>query len=564
MTGSTFASAFYGGGLGSITGGTKGVGTGAGEYLRVLGFTPAQAAVMEGPGGISAFGKMSSAQLAKVGFGKGTTGANDVLAVQSSLIGGMFGGGHTGAAIMQLVNERGVYGTKLAQVAGAQNPATYNKALNLAFSEPAVAMAKFGAALTNLTIQIGQDLMPAVQKVVNGLLDVGSWFSKNKTALYALLGGAGAIYAGAAVVKTVSVVAKVVGGVKTVFGAITGLTGTTGLTGVLGLNTAAVNANTLALGGKLPSTVPGVVPGAVPGVVRAVGKTALGALALYGYNAFAEPYLKKHLTSQEDRTANDVAHGVIIGGTIASIVPGVGTLLGGGVGGAIGLLGSYTSRQTSANPVTLMALRQQATTARTQAQNAQLTLSAYRRHHGAGAYSTHLAQVASSASLQERNAQGTLVAYQHQFLSPAARVAGAMGVKTSTAAEFIGSVTRASHMKTASGQDRASFNAAAVLVAAGVQQKDAADHMHMSAAQITAAAKQEASTLEKLVTSANDQTTAATQTKSAANNLATVTKELSSAAVNLNNAASNAAAAHTPGALHAANTSALKTVIARK
>ncbi len=34
VTGSTFASAFYGGGLGSLTGGTKGVGTGAGEYLR--------------------------------------------------------------------------------------------------------------------------------------------------------------------------------------------------------------------------------------------------------------------------------------------------------------------------------------------------------------------------------------------------------------------------------------------------------------------------------------------------------------------------------------------------
>ncbi len=329
------------------------------------------------------------------------------------------------------------------------------------------------------------------------------------------------------------------------------------------MNTAAVNANTLTLGGKLPSTVPGLVPGAVPGVVHTVGKTALGALALYGYNAFTKPYLKKHLTSQEDRTANDVAHGVIIGGTIASIVPGVGTLLGGGISSTIGLLGSYTFRQTSANPVTLMALRQQRPR-HVPNPDAQLTLSAYRRHHGAGAYSTHLAQVASSASLQERNAQGTLVAYQHQFLSPAARVAGAMGVKTSTAAEFIGSVTYTSHMKTASGQDRASFNAAAVLVAAGVQQKDAADHMHMSAAQITAAAKQEASTLEKLVTSANDQTTAATQTKSAANNLATVTKELASAAVNLNNAALNAAAAHTPGALHAANTSALKTVIARK
>jgi hypothetical protein len=119
-------------------------------------------------------------------------------------------------------------------------------------------------------------------------------------------------------------------------------------------------------------------------------------------------------------------------------------------------------------------------------------------------------------------------------------------------------------MKTASGQDRASVNAAAVLVAAGVQQKDAADHMHMSAAQITAAAKQEASTLEKLVTSANDQTTAATAQQSSSNNLNVATKALANAALDIAGMASNARTALLPSSIHNANNSGLKNAIARK
>jgi hypothetical protein len=80
-------------------------------------------------------------------------------------------------------------------------------------------------------------------------------------------------------------------------------------------------------------------------------------------------------------------------------------------------------------------------------------------------------------------------------------IMGAMGVGLGPAGSFISAIGAASKLKGAGAQGTAAFNASAQLVAAGVKQKDAADHMHMSAAQITAAAKQESATLEKLITS---------------------------------------------------------------
>ena len=212
VTGSTFASAFYGGGLGTTTGGTKGVGSGAGEYLRVLGFTPAQANIMEGPGGIASFAKMTPTQLAAAGFARGTTGSQAEQTVRSAIVGGMFGGGRSGAAIMQLMNEAGTATTKQAGIVAAENPKTYAQALALAFGEPTVTFNKFKAALENLTISVGKDVTPALDDFMGTLLKIGKWFSNNKWALNALGVAAGSLVAGAAVVKTVSVGEKMVTG----------------------------------------------------------------------------------------------------------------------------------------------------------------------------------------------------------------------------------------------------------------------------------------------------------------------------------------------------------------
>ena len=168
VTGSTFANAFYGSGLGAATGGTKGVGSGAGEYLRVMGFTPAQIAVMESAGGIASFAKMTPAQLQATGFAKGTTGAVAEQTVMTDFLSQMMGGGRTGAAVMQLINERGTLATKTAQIAGAENPKTYGAQLKLAFAEPIVVFHQLEQQFENLTIRIGQDVTPAARLLRQG------------------------------------------------------------------------------------------------------------------------------------------------------------------------------------------------------------------------------------------------------------------------------------------------------------------------------------------------------------------------------------------------------------
>lgn len=143
-------------------------------------------------------------------------------------------------------------------------------------------------------------------------------------------------------------------------------------------------------------------------------------------------------------------------------------------------------------------------------------------------------------------------------------VMAATGVGLGPAGSYISSITAASKLKGTAAQGTAALNASAQLVAAGVQQKDAAEHMHMSAAQITAAARAESDALLKLIASAGDQTTSATQTENAANTLAAAAKALLTGAGDMQQAAANAKVALSPNNLHATATQGLKNVIARK
>jgi hypothetical protein len=372
VTGKTFATAFYGGGLGSITGGTKGVGTGAGEFLRVLGFTKAQAAVMEGPGGVSAFAKMTPTQLQAAGFAKGTTGPEAELTVSNALIGGAFGAGRTGAAVLQLKNELPTYQTKLAGIESAENPKTYAQALSLAFGEPTVAFNKFKTALENLTINIGKDVTPALESFENTLLKIGSWFGKNKWALDALGAAAGTIVAGAAIVKTVSVVEKLGTGVINIGKyLLTGTTGATSSATALTGAATALNGSAASLklaadalagrggvpGGVTPVGTPGRTTGTAPEDVpfpvlpgaRAVAtRLGLTAVATWATNTFLDPLIKKHVKSpQHVRSITDTLRGLEIGaGTGWSIGGPIGAVPGAIAGAGLGALYSIGNQNT--------------------------------------------------------------------------------------------------------------------------------------------------------------------------------------------------------------------------
>jgi hypothetical protein len=609
VTGSTFASAFYGGGLGTITGGTKGVGSGAGEYLRVLGFTPAQASVMESAGGIASFAKMTTAQLAGMGFAKGTTGTEAEKSVQSAIIGGMFGGGHTGAAIMQLMNESATATAKQTGIVAGENPKTYGSELALAFAEPIVTFRKLEQAAENLTIRVGGDVTPALETFGKELLAVGSWFGKNKGALAALGILAGSIVAGAAVIKTISVGEKLASGVKYLIGG-SSTAGLSGNTGALTLNTGALQELT----GKLALTPGGgIVPGGAGGATTteeelggasilggksltaflrgSAFKVALGAAALWGYNSFAEPYLKKHLTSQEDRTANDVVHDAIVGATIGNIVPGLGTLFGGTVGGIVGAVASlnrvhqnpyqklltayYSAHANQLGPgyeragidvTSATGFRQMAAgmgMPAMQIRSDVLATTAYNRSHPTVAGALPAATGWSPTAVYARTHIPGVVAQQAQE-ALAGRVAGTMGVSSSTASAFVSSLVAASKLKGTAAQDTGAKDAEISLVAAAVEQKDAADHFKMSTSQLTDTAKQYAATLARLITSASEQTTAANTTQTAANNLNSSAAALAAAALDLKGAAAVTQSALSPANIHNTAVAGTKQAVARK
>ena len=204
---------FIGAGIfGAKSGKYSGI-SGAADYLKSLGFTNAALVSLLQTKGISGLKSETSTQLQGQGFNAGTTGAQAAATVFADIFGGMFGGGRTGAAIMQVVNEPGVLANRYATIPAGETPKSYQQKLAVAFSEPIVVFHKFEQQLENLTIRVGKDVTPALDKFMNTLLKIGKWFGNNKGALDALGIAAGTLVAGAAVVKTVSVATKMGTGV---------------------------------------------------------------------------------------------------------------------------------------------------------------------------------------------------------------------------------------------------------------------------------------------------------------------------------------------------------------
>lgn len=610
VTGKTFANAFYGSGIGTPTGGTKGVGTGASEYLRVMGFTPAQVGIMESKGGIARFGLMTPKQLASVGFAPGTTGTVAMKTVQADLISQMFGGGHTGAAVMQLLNERSTLATKQKQIVAAENPVTYGQQLKLAFSEPIVTVNRLKQAFENLTIRIGQDITPTVMAFGNDLLSVGKWFGKNSWALKALGDTAAAVVAGAAGIKAIAMTEKVVQFGKSV---VTGVTGTSTLVAAgntlnaagVSLQTAAdrlmgsssvAGADTSVAGAGTTAAAENAAGGALLGgkslsefARGAAMKGAVTVAAVLAENQFLDPAVAKVLgkKSPMTRLTNDMVRGATFGAYFGNIVPipgvgaGVGAVTGGVVGFVAGgglddVLGLHAKPyQTAllayarAHPGKVPHSHAGGAGLGTPSKNGRPSLGGGMALTPSLASATNAASYARVAALYgmtPKEAALQLAPYDPM----AARgllegtIAKQMGVPTSSVNSFMSSLGAASKLKGTSAQDTAAGQAAARLVAVGVARKDAADHYHMSAAQITAASRHESATLEQLMTTSASQKEAAGATETGSAKLTTAATDLSTAALKLLQASNNAVTAFAPANIHALAVAGTKQAVARK
>jgi hypothetical protein len=616
VTGSTFANAFYGSGLGAATGGTKGVGSGAGEYLRVMGFTPAQIAVMESAGGIASFAKMTPAQLQATGFAKGTTGAVAEQTVMTDFLSQMMGGGRTGAAVMQLINERGTLATKTAQIAGAENPKTYGAQLKLAFAEPIVVFHQLEQQFENLTIRIGQDVTPAVVSFGKDLLAAGQWLGKNKWALEALGAAAGSIVAGAAVIKTISVGEKIVSGVKYL------LTGSGLSSGPVAANTGALTANTAAIegltgrmsvgglsgGGLTPGEEGGAgglfasapvlgiatAAGALYGLYKAAnwaseqltgfGKTA-AALAFKAPSATKAPakqvlsYLNNPAigpTGVQPPSSGAPPRGKVAMGDAARFNLAVQDAASGKAMPSwlvsqltpqeMGTITGY--EKTPAGTVLHGAYGTKTSYTKTWAPPSLAAQSAWQQYL-AGSASPLIGPVprgATRPSTPSSSAKlfASLGPAQQSFVETSSAFPKALGVSGTAATAFVNSMARATTMRTAGGENKAMVNAEGQLIAAAVKQQDAADHGRESANQLSDAAKQETATLSKFLNAASQQTNAANTTQTAAFNLTSAASQLETAAGRLGTAAANAATAFSPANIHSAAVAGTKQSVARK
>jgi hypothetical protein len=516
VTGSTFASAFYGGGLGATTGGSKGVGSGAGEFLRVLGFTPAQAAVMESPGGAKNFAKWTPAQLQAAGFAKGTTGAEAVGVVKNALIGGAFGGGRTGATIVQLEQELPTYKAKLAGIVSAENPKTYAQALSLAFAEPIVTFHKFETALEDLTIGIGKDVTPALETFMDVLLKIGKWFSNNKWALDALDVAAGSLVAGAAIVTTISVAEKFGTGVINIGKyLLTGTTATSSATALTGAATAlklaagSLDDAATALIGK--GGVPGVTPVGTPSATPAseetpvvpllpnaravVSRLALTAAAVWATNTYLDPWIKKHVKSpQHVRSITDTLRGLETGAGLGWSIGGpIGAVPGAIAGAGLGALYSIGNQN---------------------------------------AYSKAIQSYVASHSVNARFAsQAAMGVTAANF----AQRAAAVGMSSSSIASVMGTSSAGGYV----GAQQSQFD-------------------------LSSAAKKYSVTADSLKTASDDQKTAATKMNSAAETLTSAGEMQLLAAQKWLAGAATISSALSPSNIHALNVAGTKASISRK
>jgi hypothetical protein len=518
---------FIGGGIfGAASGKYSGV-SGAADFLKSIGFTNAGLVSLLQTQGISGLKSLTPAQLQGLGFNAGTTGKTAGATVMADLIGQMFGGGRTGAAIMQMLNERGVLASKQAAISGAETPKSYGQALALAFAEPIVTFHKFEQQLENLTIRVGKDVTPALDEFMGVLLKIGSWFGKNKWALDALGAAAGTIVAGAAIVKTVSVVEKLGTGVINIGKyLLTGSVATSGgaaLTGAASaLDASAASLQTAAdmlMGRGGVGGVGGVAANGEASIAEedagmlgvgyagsrslgaalrgAAGRTAVGALAFYGLNKWGAPAISKHIKNpQESRSINDALRGAIVGGTIGSYVaPVVGTAIGAGAGAAIG--GLYSMGNQNAYSKAIQSY------VSTPGANARFTSEA-----GLGVTAANFAQRAKALGASPSE-------------SPT------FGIATGTSpGGFLG-----------------------------------AQHAQFD---LSAAAKKYSVTADSLKTASDDQKTAAQQSNTAATNLNSAAASLELAGAHIAALTSNAAAAFSPANIHALAVAGTKTSVARK
>lgn len=351
---------FIGGGIfGAASGKYSGV-AGAADWLKAYGFTnPALVSLLQAKGA-RGLDHLSSGKLQALGFMPGVTGKQAAQLVVSDLIGEMFGGGRMGAAIMQLVLERGTLKNKETGNKRAETATAYEKALKIAMAQPMRQWDIFNNKLKNFSIVIGRDVTPAFDGFLHDMEHLGNWFGKNKWAMKDLGIVAGGLLGSAALFKMLQGGISLFHGVKaflkvamhpiiSIKNALRG-TGAGAIDGAAkALTGAAADLSEAAV--KIAEANGITLPG-LPGEGGKGGKlrSLMGKAAKFGsrsmvamlggelYNQTVAPMVTHYLGKKTGKLVNDVFRDAAIGGTIGSTFGPWGGVAGGVAGAVVGLV----------------------------------------------------------------------------------------------------------------------------------------------------------------------------------------------------------------------------------
>ena len=217
---------------------------------------------------------------------------------------------------------------------------------------------RLGATLETIGTQFGKDVLPVVTEGVKLFTDFLGAISKNKAEIVALGGVITAIlvpaiglYLKGALLSSSGAIMSVLRAYqRLIFGQTEEQVALGRMDASLGVNDAALQANAGALtSDSAAATRTGGLAGIGGGTMGVLGRLGLGALGGYMAGQIIRGNAGSSLSTRQTNTANvrtllgDVGEGAILGGTVGSVIPGVGTLLGGALGGLGGAIyGGHT------------------------------------------------------------------------------------------------------------------------------------------------------------------------------------------------------------------------------
>lgn len=248
----------------------------------------------------------------------------------------LVGGQDNLRTVLQLVGENGPKATDaLHQISAATSDANGNtKGFTESQETYNAKMKDFKGALSAARIELGNDFLPAMTKVVGVLGDSARWLTDHKTVMDGLVVTTASLATGYLGLKTALGFKHLVDDLRISFG---------------GLNTAAGRANTTIAGaGSAAQRGAAGVEAAAAEEVAAEGRVAGaagraraalalgGGLLMMGGDALQDATSHGSGWNKAGVVASDAGTAMMAGAMIGSVIPGVGTVIGGGVGALLG------------------------------------------------------------------------------------------------------------------------------------------------------------------------------------------------------------------------------------